>query len=266
MRGLYLVKQNTADALARSREFLEQAIALDPGYAEPHVALGESNLRLAIEGVRPSREVMPQARAKARRALALDPSNLDAQAVLGVVAATYDYDWNEVERIWRTVGNRPDVPNAVFLAVDYLGPRRRFSELVSWLQRALQHDPLNGLTRAILGSFLLMEAQVRADARRNADRVERQRRRVLALVRLLRDGDGLLTLGATSRGACGGGTGAIEAAPWHPRVIGMLASALAHAGQHSRADEVIAQLRNTSTAAGAQSGMVHLGMVQTIWS
>jgi tetratricopeptide (TPR) repeat protein len=261
LRGLYLVKQNTADALMRSREFLEQAIALDPGYAEPHVALGESYLRLAIEGVRPAREVMPQARAQAQRALALDPSNLDAQAVLGVVAATYDYDWNEVARIWGTVGNRPDVPNAVFLAVDYLGPRRRFSELVPWLQRALQHDPLNGLTRAILGSFLIMELQY--------DRALDEMRTVLnvnddAYSRAAAHYVMAMVYGRTERSAeaLAAAERAYEGAPWHPRMIGMLASALARAGQHHRADEVIAQLQNTPAAGVVQIGMVQLGMAQ----
>ena len=54
---------------------------------------------------------------------------------------------------------------------------------------------------------------------------------------------------------------AYEVAPWHPRMIGMLASALVLAGQHSRADDVIAQLRNAPTANGVQMGMVQYHMV-----
>ena len=260
LRGLHLVKQNTADALGRSREFLEQAIALDPGYAEPHVALGESYLRMANEGVRPAREVMPHARDEAQRALALDPSNLDALAVLGVVAATYDYDWNEVERIWRTLGSRPDVPNAVFLAVDYLAPRRRSSELVQWLQRALQHDPLNGLVRAILGSFLMQESQhdraleeLRTILNVNDDAFARASAYFMMAMVYAQMEQPAEALAAAER--------AYEVAPWHPRMIGMLASALVLAGQHSRADDVIAQLRNAPTANGVQMGMVQYHMV-----
>jgi TolB-like protein/predicted Ser/Thr protein kinase len=264
LRGLYLVKQNTADALGRSWAFLEQAIALDPDYAEPHVALGESYLRLAIEGLRPARDVMPCARDEARRALALDPSNLDALAVLGVVAAVYDYDWNEVELIWRRLGSRPDVPNAVFLGIDYLAPMRRIPELVQWLQRALQHDPLNGLTRVILGSFLMMQDPARAlDELRtvlnvNDDAFSRASAHFMMATTHAFMQQPAEALAAAER--------AYEGAPWHPRVIGFLAGLLAQAGQHQRADALIAKLREAATANGVQGGTIQLGMVQYHWA
>jgi tetratricopeptide (TPR) repeat protein len=260
LRGLHLVKQNTDVALVRSREFLEQAIALDPGYPEPHVALGESYYRLALEGVRPAREVMPHARAQAQLALALDPSNLDAQAILGCVAATYDYDWHEVERLWQTLGTRPDVPNAGFLGVDYLAPRRRISELVAWLERTLQHDPLNGLVRAILGSFLMLEARY--------DRALDELRTVLsvndaAFSRASAHFVMAMVYGRLERPAeaLAAAEQAYEEAPWHPRIVGMLAGALKQSGQHGRADEVIAPLRNAPGAHGVAMGMAQYHLV-----
>ena len=256
LKGLHLVKQNTASALRRSQAFLETAIALDPRYAEPHVALGESYLRLAVEGVRPAPEAMPHARAEARQALALSPSNLDALAVLGCVAAAYDYDWSEVERIWRTLSSRPDVPNAVFLGIYYLAPRRRASELVAWLRSVLQHDPLNGLVRVILASFLTVEAHydLALDELRRVLDVDEDAfarasaQHVLATV-YLRMAKPVEALAAAEH--------AYEGAPWHPRIIGMLAGALARAGRQSRADELVAQLLNMPATNGVPMGMVH---------
>lgn len=159
------------------------------------------------------------------------------------------------------MGTRPDVPNAVFLAGHYLGPRRRHTELVQWLQRALQHDPLNGLVRAILGFFLIMEVQydqaldeMRTVLTVNDDVFSRASAHYVMAMVYSRMKQPAQALAAAER--------AYEAAPWHPRLIGMFASALALAGQHRRADEVIAQLRNTPAAGGVQSGMVHVGMAQ----
>jgi Tfp pilus assembly protein PilF len=80
------------------KKYLDQAIALDPEYAEPHTALGEYYYYLAMGNLRASKEAMPLARAAATRALELDPSNAEAHAVLCFVAAFYDYDWTEAEK------------------------------------------------------------------------------------------------------------------------------------------------------------------------
>ena len=97
------------------KKYLDQAIALDPEYAEPHTALGEYYYHLAISNLRASKEAMPLARAAATRALELDPSNAGAHAVLCFVAAFYDYDWVEAEKQHRltTAGPAPAWARAV---------------------------------------------------------------------------------------------------------------------------------------------------------
>jgi hypothetical protein len=47
------------------------------------------------------KEAVPQARATAQRALDLDPTAPDAHALLAMLASTYEFDWNEVEREFR---------------------------------------------------------------------------------------------------------------------------------------------------------------------
>ena len=49
-------------------------------------------------GLVPAREAMPIVREEARKALETDPSLPEAQAMLGIVAAVFDYDWKEAER------------------------------------------------------------------------------------------------------------------------------------------------------------------------
>ena len=59
--------QVTPESFARANECFEQAIALDPEYAQPHASLGFSYFMAAMLGLRSLRETMPLIRAEARR-------------------------------------------------------------------------------------------------------------------------------------------------------------------------------------------------------
>src|SRR4029079_6324529 len=65
--------QFTPEASRRSRECLEQALALDPEFALPYVGLADYHFALATVGRSPSHEAMPRARELAQRALDIDP-------------------------------------------------------------------------------------------------------------------------------------------------------------------------------------------------
>jgi serine/threonine-protein kinase len=62
---------------------LEQAIALDPGYADAHAKLAGAWLDLTQYSTLTLKDALPKARAEANQALALDPRNVTALLVLG---------------------------------------------------------------------------------------------------------------------------------------------------------------------------------------
>ena len=101
LRYRYYQWRFTPEDSQRSRECLEQALTLDPGFALPYVGLADYHLALAAVGGLPSREAMPRARELATRALAIDPDLPEAHAMLGIVAGVLDYDWPETERRFR---------------------------------------------------------------------------------------------------------------------------------------------------------------------
>jgi TolB-like protein/Tfp pilus assembly protein PilF len=68
----------------------EQAIALDPNYAEAHASLADSYRLLGTFGMAPFAEVMPKARELSQRALAIDPEQSEAWATLGDVEIQFD--------------------------------------------------------------------------------------------------------------------------------------------------------------------------------
>src|SRR5579863_673294 len=109
LKGRHHLAKLAPDTIARRKEFFDQAIALDPGYVEPYLALAGSYTTLAIEGM-PAKEMMPLTRSLARKVLELDPSERRAHALLGSVGALYDWNWKEAQERFRLARLGDPVP------------------------------------------------------------------------------------------------------------------------------------------------------------
>jgi len=159
--------QYSPASLEKAREYYEQAIALDPGYARAYLELGAYFGQLANIGSIPAHKAVPLARDAWRRAMELyDPSEQAvAQAALATWAALYDYDWKESERLFR-IARTQESPEPVirFLyASSFLLSMGRAKEAVAELELALEQDPLNILWRSVF-AYALFSAGRSADA------------------------------------------------------------------------------------------------------
>src|SRR5262249_44768194 len=92
LKALHDSDKWTPQSLAQSRSYLERAIAMDPKFALAHAELAHVFHRLAIYGLMAPREALPIVRDEAARALAIDPALPEGLAMLGTVAAMFDYD------------------------------------------------------------------------------------------------------------------------------------------------------------------------------
>jgi serine/threonine-protein kinase len=149
LRGRQQEQTYSADAFARAETHFRNAIALDPRWALPHSYLGIQVIRPGVVGLRPMSEVVPVARAEALTALELAPSEPAAHAVLGVIAAVYDYDWKAAAEQFRLAMTVEPVPPAVLdaCAYYYLTSLSRFEEALQTRSGAIAQDPLNPLWR-----------------------------------------------------------------------------------------------------------------------
>ncbi len=161
--------------MARSKEWYERAIALDPGFALAHSMFGFHFAQLANYGLLPAHEAMPLVRSEARKALAIDPSLPEGHATLGLVAGLYDYDWQEAARRFELAMAGDPVPSQVrrYYALYYLLPIGRAEEAVEECTRALQEDPLDLSGRLRLAQCL--------QAAGRTDQASSELRRVLEL-------------------------------------------------------------------------------------
>jgi serine/threonine-protein kinase len=132
----------TEMALAGYRE----AIAIDPGFAPAYGALAELNVVLSIGfGMRPSGELMAEAKEAAERALTLDPDLAEAHLARGLVAMHGEWDFATAkESIDRAVAINPSFVDAHFWAEFYYTyVERDVEQAVAANRRAAELDPLD---------------------------------------------------------------------------------------------------------------------------
>jgi serine/threonine-protein kinase len=244
----------TPESLARSKEYFEQAIAADAGFALAHTGLADYFLTLAGGvGVLAAHEAMPAARAAAQKALDIDPSLADAHAVLGAVSGVYDYNWKEAEREFQLAFAREPIQPSVRARYGYfyLVPIGRSLEAVEQLERALQDDPLN----TVFGSVSAMSLGA---ARRDAEATARCRRVLevdandwvaYSLLALTQDAQGM------PADALASAEKAYSLAPWSAVSMGRYAGLLASRGNSSRAEDVSNKLRHAPESYTAPRGL-----------
>ena len=148
LKGRHHLFQSRPEALPRAKEYFEQAIALDPEFAEPHAELGSYYTVLGVMGLLSAKEVLPLARAEARKALALCPGEPRARGVLGMVAAFYEADWKEADEQFQLAMAADPVPPEVHgRYAMYLCLRGRLPQAIEEMEKTLEQDPLNILWR-----------------------------------------------------------------------------------------------------------------------
>ncbi len=175
LRGRYQWNKRSEEGIKRSIRYFEQAITRAPREAASHAALADSYLMLGIYGSAAASEVMPQAKASAERALALDGRCAEAHTALGCVQALYDWDWRGAEEHFRSaIEARPGYPTAhQWYAMHLLVPLARFSEARDALRQARELDPLSPAILTSLAVLSFLE--------RNYDRAIRELDEVLEL-------------------------------------------------------------------------------------
>jgi len=143
IRGRVLLDRVDEMNYVKALAAFEEALRIDPGYAEAWAGLAETHYRVSSL-FRPANEAMPKARAAAERALSLDPELGDAEAVLGVVRGMYEWQWSDAERHFRRALELR--PNSVSAHSNYaltLVCQRRFDEGLAHWRAAEELDPLS---------------------------------------------------------------------------------------------------------------------------
>jgi serine/threonine-protein kinase len=152
LKGCYHLRKYTSESLAKSKEYLEQAIAIDANYAPAWSGLAELYFWQGLLGFMRPISANAQCREAALRALELDDSLPEAHAMMAILHAN-EYDWKKAEEEFRQAMESSPESSFVWWTHShyYSLPMGRLDEAIAEAQRALELDPLSPLLQWNIG-------------------------------------------------------------------------------------------------------------------
>jgi TolB-like protein/DNA-binding winged helix-turn-helix (wHTH) protein/Flp pilus assembly protein TadD len=144
LKGMMAQGLQRYEGFRRAVTYFEEAVRVQPDFAEAHAALAFAQLQFLFGGPLSPHESMPKAEAAARRALQLDEALPRAHLVLGQIFLLYH--WREEEghealaRAATLQVGREELTAAI---TNSLKRRGRFEEAIAAAERARKLDPLS---------------------------------------------------------------------------------------------------------------------------
>jgi DNA-binding winged helix-turn-helix (wHTH) protein/TolB-like protein/Flp pilus assembly protein TadD len=143
----------TEEGVKRSIENFEQAITLDPNYAEAYAGLANAYMRIgSVWGFLSPRETFPKAEAALKKALELDESLADAHSSLARYKFYYEWDFNGAQREFEhAIELNPNTAIAHHEYATLLQVLGQFDKAVAEREVARRLDPLSPNAIATVG-------------------------------------------------------------------------------------------------------------------
>ncbi len=160
LQGRYFWNKRTREGLNKSIDYFKQAIEIEPVYALAYSGLADSYVTVGDHLLRPPKEVFPEARAAALKALELDEELAEAHNALGAIKKYYDWDWQGAEKEHkRAIELNPNYATAHQWYAEFLAAMGRFDEAFAEVKRAQELDPLAPIKYASAGVIYWLARQ-----------------------------------------------------------------------------------------------------------
>jgi TolB-like protein/tetratricopeptide (TPR) repeat protein len=153
LKGAYLLKKRRPDEIRRAFEYQQEAIRLEPDWAEPYYSAAMSYIVRTIYGEMPPGTALPEAENLVSKGLALDENSAILHSTLGMLRM-FQWRWAESEKAHRrAISLEPAnaFPHQCYpILCSFLG---RHGEAVFHASKAVELDPLDLMT-----NFRLVQA------------------------------------------------------------------------------------------------------------
>lgn len=174
LKGRYHWNTRTAEGFEKAIGFFEQAIALDPKFAEAYSGLSDAHLGLYDYGIKKADETIPKAKNAVSRALQLKTNSSEAYSTLSAIQFLYDRENLAAEdSIKKSIEFNPQNPAAHMRYGWYLTINGRFNDAVPNLENALRLDPTSPIIQTNIGYLYACSGKL--------DEAERQFYKVLEI-------------------------------------------------------------------------------------
>lgn len=141
-QGRFYWNRRTPEWIRKGIECFEEAIKLDPNFAQAYAGLADSYV-INASGFSVE-ERFTKARAAAQRALELNENLAEAHTSLAMVLYKFDWDWKNAEiHFRRAIELNPSYPTAHHWYGENLGIAGRFDEALNELKQAELLDPFS---------------------------------------------------------------------------------------------------------------------------
>ena len=131
------------------------------GLADAYALLG-----IAEYALRRPHDALPKAREAARKALALNETLAESWTTLAHIAAFYDWDWDEAERLFRrAIELNPQYAMAYHWCAVYHSAMERHDEALSAEKRARELEPLSLIINKNVGPYCTTAADTRTPSK-----------------------------------------------------------------------------------------------------
>jgi eukaryotic-like serine/threonine-protein kinase len=256
LRGRAAVLNVTGTELTRAEEAFEEALLLDPRYADAWGGLASTYKRVHITAGTANREALTKAKAAAERALEIDPGCAEALSVLGTVASWYEHDFVKAERLLRrALELQPSSADAQIYLSHLYSSLGRHDEALAEIRRARAFDPTWSLPRAHEGHVLILAGRYE-DALRHLEEAQKvdprfwptRSMKLMALIELGRYDDAVREADAVAALLRSSGS---QPKAW--MFAGLKGYALARAGRQPEAEELL-ELIQRERASGHHVG------------
>ena len=157
LKGKFHWNKRTGEALRKAAEFYNQAIEKDPNYALAYSGLAETYVLFSSYDVAPGSDSMPQAKAAALRALAIDEQLAEAHTALGFYLSNYEWERAASEKEYRrAIELKPNYPTAHHWLGADLSNVKRFDDSIAEVRRAEELDPLSPIISTNVADMLVL--------------------------------------------------------------------------------------------------------------
>jgi TolB-like protein/Flp pilus assembly protein TadD len=159
LKGRYFWNRRTAENLQKAIEQFKEATDEDPSFALAYAGLADCYLLLPEYAGTPINEAMPQAKAYAERAIAIDENIAEGHTSLGGVSLK-SWKWAEAEREFkRAIELNPNYATAYHWYCVLLRSLGRFEDAAQKIEKAHELDPLS----SVIGNNVAQTYMIRKD-------------------------------------------------------------------------------------------------------